>query len=1130
MQAKFTFAALIFLQIINILPAQTVKDVTVPVTATVSSAPAGITLTWPNPSASNLLIQRRTKGQSGFQWIQLLSAANSTQSTLTDTNVVSGLTYEYHLRRSSNVNAYGYVQVAVEAPATENRGKVLLFVDADIAAPLAPELERLREDLTGDGWQIIEHITDTSATVQSVKNQIVADFNADPAQVRSVFLLGKIPIPYSGNYAWDGHPEHAGAWPADVYYADVNNSLWSDASVNNTSPARAANHNVPGDGKFDQNTLPSPVELQLGRVDFRRLTQGTFGATTVELLRRYLDKNHRWRTGAYTVENKALVDDNFMYFNGEAFAANGYRNAYPLVGEANVIAADFFNDSNPQSYLMGYGCGSGGYSSAGGVGNSTNFATDSVNIVFSNLFGSYHGDWDFETNPFMPSALASRGGILTCSWAGRPHHFYQALASGETIGYCMKETHNAVYNSGYFPSLSGEGGIQTALLGDPTLRAHIVAPPANATAISGCGKVLIEWSPSADTAVVGYHIYASKNKHGEYTRLNSDPVAGTSFFDEAPVEDTLYYQVRAVKRQTSPGGGIYRNTSTGAMASVIYAPASPPAVSIDNTGDIITCLNQEVELAAVSAPAGVSFQWSGPNNFSADDQNVVVTAGGNYMVSVTLANGCTNTATTTVLQNTTPPLFTTDVSGILTCTDTSVTISITLSPNICSCFITGPGGFFSTSHIAEVTVPGVYTLQIESCLNGCTATETVFVLQDVAIPSVPALQDVTITCATPAISLPGGFPGISYHWEGPCITTPPPLIACPGDYTLTATNDANGCTSTATMTVTEDTAPPGASIVSDGGGLLTCQMPKIQLTGESPTPGVTFEWTGPGGFTSFFAVVEVTLHGTYTLTVTGPGNGCTSTASITIETDGSQPNVYAEGGTLTCTDPELQLNGGSNTPGATFFWTGPGGFTSTEEDPIVSEAGIYLLTVTAPNGCSAQAAAIVNNATSIPIEIDATFSDASSPGANDGSIDLSVFGGVPPYEYAWSNGATTQDIGNIPAGIYTVTVTDAAGCTTVLGIEVGVVSNTNEAAVFQHLSLSPNPATGPSSLFIKLFQTAAVRLAVRDANGRPVLENPETKGDELILPVDLSDYPPGIYTVFIFVDNEVFVRKMAVVR
>ena len=91
--------------------------------------------------------------------------------------------------------------------------------------------------------------------MQSIKDQIVANYNADPNGVKAVLLLGTVPIPYSGDFAWDGHADHYGAWPSDAYYADVN-GVWTDNSINDTSPGRAANVNVPGDGKFDQSYYP----------------------------------------------------------------------------------------------------------------------------------------------------------------------------------------------------------------------------------------------------------------------------------------------------------------------------------------------------------------------------------------------------------------------------------------------------------------------------------------------------------------------------------------------------------------------------------------------------------------------------------------------------------------------------------------------------------------------------------------------------------------------------------------------------------------------------------------------------------------------------------------------------------
>ena len=102
------------------------------------------------------------------------------------------------------------------------------------------------------------------------KTAIVNWYNLDPIYAEAVFLFGHIPVPYSGNIGPDGHSNHIGAWPADVFYADVDGS-WTDVSVNNVSASQERNHNVPGDGKFDQSVIASDLELMIGRVDFHNM-------------------------------------------------------------------------------------------------------------------------------------------------------------------------------------------------------------------------------------------------------------------------------------------------------------------------------------------------------------------------------------------------------------------------------------------------------------------------------------------------------------------------------------------------------------------------------------------------------------------------------------------------------------------------------------------------------------------------------------------------------------------------------------------------------------------------------------------------------------------------------------------
>ena len=127
--------------------------------------------------------------------------------------------YEYRVQRSGGlpVPGIGYTVVGVAGPMVENRGTLTLIVDQTKAAALSFELGRLEQDLVGDGWKVIRHdvapdVNDTGASVAAVKALIQADYNADPTNVKSVFLFGDIPIPYSGLHSPDTHVSayHAG--------------------------------------------------------------------------------------------------------------------------------------------------------------------------------------------------------------------------------------------------------------------------------------------------------------------------------------------------------------------------------------------------------------------------------------------------------------------------------------------------------------------------------------------------------------------------------------------------------------------------------------------------------------------------------------------------------------------------------------------------------------------------------------------------------------------------------------------------------------------------------------------------------------------------------------------------------
>src|SRR4029079_4804782 len=141
-------------------------------------------------------------------------------------------------------------------------------------------------------------------------------------------------VAYSGNIMPDGHTNHMGAWPADVYYADLDGT-WTDTTVASSEAELRRNRNVPGDGKFDQDEPPSSIELLTGRVDLSNLTcfqNKTPSRSELDLARQYLDKDHRFRLGTFPVTRRAIIFDRIESKTAEPVAAMAWRNFAPLVG------------------------------------------------------------------------------------------------------------------------------------------------------------------------------------------------------------------------------------------------------------------------------------------------------------------------------------------------------------------------------------------------------------------------------------------------------------------------------------------------------------------------------------------------------------------------------------------------------------------------------------------------------------------------------------------------------------------------------------------------------------------------------------------------------------------------------
>jgi autotransporter-associated beta strand protein len=582
------------------LYAQTPRDFAVDLAATVSTNTPCISLAWTIRRQGNIVAQkihRRLKGEN--VWLMQADLATN-QTGYVDNTAVPGVEYEYWMERTYTgiypTTAMGYLSSGVNVPMADSRGKLLLVVDSTMVAPLAPEIAQLQADLAGDGWLVQTITASRSDTAINTKALIKAAYDADPSNLKMVYLLGHVPVPYSGSIAPDGHGNHVGAWPADGYYGDMDGT-WTDTTVNNTSASDTRNRNIPGDGKFDQSSLPGPAELMVGRVDLANMTRAPAPSVSeASLLRRYLRKAHdfRFKLGAYAaIPRRSLVRDGFGYFSGENFAIAGWGWFFSGVGPQvdEPPSGQWFSASyaGGQSYLVGCGNGGGSYTAAGSVGCSEDFGLLTSRVVFTTLFGSYFGDWD-SANNFMRAPLAGNATGdslgLTCFWGGRPNRVNHQMGMGETAGYCMMASHNSAQAGGgsYAPNIYA--GVHCGLLGDPALRLHAVEPPRNLSASSAHAQITLAWTASSESNLLGYVIYRAASAAGPFTRLTASPQATTTYTDATVTANQSYaYLVRALKLETSPGG-TYQNPSVGSLVTLTAnaggaaAPGNPSSLSV----------------------------------------------------------------------------------------------------------------------------------------------------------------------------------------------------------------------------------------------------------------------------------------------------------------------------------------------------------------------------------------------------------------------------------------------------------------------------------------------------------------------------------------------------------------------
>ncbi len=285
------------------------------------------------------------------------------------------------------------------------------------------------------------------------------------------------------------------------------------------------------------------------------------------------------------------------------------------------------------------------------------------------------------------------------------------------------------------------------------------------------------------------------------------------------------------------------------------------------------------------------------------------------------------------------------------------------------------------------------------------------------------------------LTVSGGTAPFTYAWSNGETTEDISTLAA-GTYNVTIT-DANGCTATASATVGEPTLLAGSAVATDA----LCNGAadgSVDLTVSGGTAPFTYAWSN-GETTEDISTLAA---GTYNVTITD-ANGCTATASATV----GEPTLLAGSAVATdalcngAADGSVDLTVSGGTAPFTYAWSNG----ETTEDISTLAAGTYNVTITDANGCTATASAVVGEPTILALTEDSVVN--SNCGQSDGSVLVSTTGGTAPFTYSWSNGDTTEDLTSAPAGNYTLTVTDANGCSTTLTSTINDNSSPTASAV-----------------------------------------------------------------------------------
>lgn len=356
-----------------------------------------------------------------------------------------------------------------------------------------------------------------------------------------------------------------------------------------------------------------------------------------------------------------------------------------------------------------------------------------------------------------------------------------------------------------------------------------------------------------------------------------------------------------------------------------------------------------------------------------------------YTVTGADALGCTNSNTVEVVINT--PTITT----VSTPTSLCIGSSATITSSGASTYTWMPGSLTGSTVVVTPTVTTTYSVTGTNTM-GCQGTNTTLITV-FTNPTVTAAANPTTICSGLTTTLTSSG-ALTYTWI-PGSLLGGTVVTSPTTTTTYSVIGVNGVCPADTATVTVNVLQSPQNVTASNSGTITCLTPSVDLFGSTTSTNVTYQWSGPGTYTSSLQnPTGITTGGVYTLSVIDAVNGCITTATTAVISNTAGPVVtLTSTGTITCISNTVNISVSSTVSAVTYTWTGPSSFTSTATSFSTSVGGVYTVSAFDPaSGCTSTntVAAI----TDTYVAITATITPATCTGTvsnNDGSIKVAGF-------------------------------------------------------------------------------------------------------------------------------------------